>query len=172
MEFWDVYDENRRLTGKTVRRDVDPLGEGEYHLVVHVCVFSSEEKLLLQRRAQEHGRFGGLWDVTAAGSAVAGETPRQAAERELKEEMGLALPLGRPSFTVNFDKGFDDVFLTVHDVGLSALVLQEEEVCDAKWATAEEVFAMHAAGAFVPYRAGFLQTLFELKGKCKGALKL
>lgn len=171
MELWDVYDEYRRPTNKTVRRDVDTLGTGEYHLVVHICVFSSDGKLLLQRRAQGHGKFGGLWDVTAAGSAVAGETSKQAAERELKEEMGLVLPLGRASFTVNFEKGFDDIFLTRRDVALSSLVFQKEEVCDAKWATAEEVFAMRAEGLFIPYRIGFLQMLFDLKGKFEGVLE-
>lgn len=168
MELWDVYDENRRPTGKTVRRDIDELGEGEYHLVVHVCVFSSDDKLLLQRRAYGHGKYGGLWDVTAAGSAIAGETPRQAAQRELKEEVGLGLPLGRAAFTVNFDKGFDDVFLTRGDVALSSLVLQKEEASDARWATEEEVFAMHAAGEFMPYRTSFLQALFQLKGQFYG----
>ena len=168
MELWDVYDESRRPTGRTAVRDVTPLGAGEYHLVVHICVFSSDGKMLIQRRAQGHGKFGGLWDVTAGGSALAGETSRQAAERELKEEMGIALRLPRPSFTANFAKGFDDVYLVQADIPLSSLVFQKEEVSDAKWATAEEIFAMRAEGTFIPYRIGFLQTLFDLKGKFEG----
>ena len=34
-EFWDIYDAERRLTGKLHRRG-DTLPEGEYHLVVHI----------------------------------------------------------------------------------------------------------------------------------------
>ena len=168
MELWDVYDEFRRPTGKTVRRGADPLKEGEYHLVVHICVFSSDGKLLVQHRAKEHGKHGGLWDVTAGGSAVAGETSKQAAQRELKEEMGISLRLPRPAFTANFAQGFDDVYLVQADIPLSSLVFQKEEVSGAKWATAEEVFAMRAEGTFIPYRIGFLQTLFDLKGKSEG----
>ena len=36
-EFWDIYDENRNLTGKIHERG-KPLAKGEYHLVVHIWV--------------------------------------------------------------------------------------------------------------------------------------
>ncbi len=160
MELWDIYDENRRPTGRTAVRDVTPLGAGEYHLVVHIAVFSAEGKMLIQRRAL-HKSAGGLWDITAGGSAIAGESSADAAKRELFEELGLSLPLPRPAFTVNFSSGFDDVFLVRAEPQLSSLVLQEEEVCDAKWATEEEILAMLDEGLFVTYRRHFLQLLFE-----------
>lgn len=163
MELWDIYDEERRKTGRTAIRDVTPLAEGEYHLVVHVCVFSSDGKMLIQRRAQEKN-YGGLWDVTAGGSALAGETSKQAAERELMEEMGISLRLPRPSFTANFERGFNDVFLTQADIPLSSLVFQKEEVSGAKWATREEVFQMLADGTFVPFRKCFLEMIFGMNG--------
>ena len=52
------------------------------------------------------------------GGVDAGETSRQAAEREVREELGLALDLSgvRPSVTVNFDGGFDDFFLVERDL--------------------------------------------------------
>ena len=43
-EIWDVYDKERNLTGQTHRRG-DPLAPGEYHLVVHICIFNSQGKL-------------------------------------------------------------------------------------------------------------------------------
>lgn len=161
MELWDIYDEDRRPTGRYAVRDVTPLQPGEYHLVVHVCVFSRDGKLLIQRRALGRKSAGGLWDITAGGSAVAGETSLQAAQRELKEEVGLSLELPRPFFTINFPVGFDDVYLVQADPDLSELVLQEEEVCDAKWATEEEVLTLLDAGLFVKYRRHFLELLFE-----------
>ena len=55
MELWDVYDEERRLTGRTmVRGEAYP--EDGYHLVVHMCVFNSRGEMLLQRR-QRIGRI-------------------------------------------------------------------------------------------------------------------
>lgn len=42
MELWDVYDKKRKLTGKVIRRGIDPLQEGEYHLVVHIWIKQSD----------------------------------------------------------------------------------------------------------------------------------
>ena len=46
-------------------------------------------------------------DISAAGSALAGEPSYQAAEREVLEEIGAKLELKniRPYFTINFEEG-------------------------------------------------------------------
>ena len=49
MEHWDIYNADRIPTGKTIERDT-PLQKGEYHLVVHVCIFNSDGELLIQKR--------------------------------------------------------------------------------------------------------------------------
>lgn len=164
MEIWDIYDEERRKTGRTAVRDATPLSEGEYHLVVHVCIFSADGKMLIQQRAHEKS-YGGLWDVTAGGSALAGETSKQAAERELFEEVGIRAALPRPTLTVLFARGFDDVFLLRRDCDPAALVLQKEEVCGVKWATQEEIASLIREGKFVQYREHFIPLLFEMVGK-------
>ena len=45
-----------------------------------------------------------MWDLTAAGSALQGESSWQAAEREVAEEIGLKIDLSnkRPIFSINF----------------------------------------------------------------------
>ena len=109
MEMVDLYDENRLPLGRTAERYA-PKGEGEYRVVVHICVFDSRGRLLIQQRSREKAVWPEAWDVSAAGGVDAGETSRQAAEREFREELGVALDLTgvRPSCTVNFDGGFDD----------------------------------------------------------------
>ena len=111
MEMVDLYDENRLPLGRTAERYA-PKGEGEYRVVVHICVFDSRGRLLIQQRSREKAVWPEAWDVSAAGGVDAGETSRQAAEREFREELGVALDLTgvRPSCTVNFDGGFDDFF--------------------------------------------------------------
>lgn len=32
-EIWDIYDENRNKTGKTILRSEHPRSENEYHLI-------------------------------------------------------------------------------------------------------------------------------------------
>lgn len=114
MELWDVYDIDRQKTGKLAQRvNGKSMPEGEYHLVVHICLFNAKGQLLIQQRQLDKIGYPGLWDVTAAGSALAGENSASAAARELWEEMGIRHDFHgeRPFYTINFPDGFDDVYL-------------------------------------------------------------
>lgn len=164
MELVDLYDENRVPLGKTAERHA-PKGPGEYRTVVHVCAFDSRGRLLIQRRTEEKALWPGRWDVSIGGGVDAGETSRQAAEREFREELGYPLDLGdlRPSVTVNFDGGFDDFFILQKDLDLSTLVLQREEVAEVRYVTGEEIERMRREGSFIPYPDGFLPFLFAMR---------
>ena len=88
MEIWDVYDINRnRIEGRTSVRGSDDMTDNEFHLVVFSVVCDSEGRLLCSMR-DRNKMFGGTWEF-CGGSALSGETSRQAAERELLEETGL-----------------------------------------------------------------------------------
>ena len=163
MESWDAYDINRIPTGKSVIRG-EKHPEGLYHMVVHIAIFNSEGKLLIQQRCTQKPTFPEKWDVTVGGSALCGETSQMAMRRELRE---LALDIDfsaiRPRLTVNFEDGFDDYYLITKDVELSQLRFQPEEVMDARWATLEEVCAMIDSGEFIPFMKSFIALLFEMR---------
>ena len=86
MEFNDVYDSQRNLTGKVHRRG-SHWQPGEYGLVVCVWVYDGRGHLLLTRRAKGKS-FAGTWE-NSGGAAKAGEDSRQAIVRELYEETGI-----------------------------------------------------------------------------------
>lgn len=162
MELVDLYDENRIPLGKTGER-MDPRKPGEYRMVVHVCVFDSAGRFLIQQRSRKKYSLPGRWDVSAAGGVDAGETSRQGAEREFREELGFPLDLSgvRPSITVNFDGGFDDFYIVQRDIPIESLTLQAEEVSAVRWATLEEVLAMTDSGDFIRYPKSFLTFLYQ-----------
>ena len=166
MELVDLYDENRVPLGKTAER-YSKKGPGEYRMVVHICVFDRQGRLLVQKRTQNKNSWPGCWDVSAAGGVDAGETSRQGAEREFREELGYPLDLTgkRPVATVNFPGGFDDFYLVEQDLELDAQTLQTEEVEQVRWVTEEELLAMLDAGTFISYPRSFLQFLFAMRGK-------
>jgi isopentenyldiphosphate isomerase len=161
-EIWDLYDKNRNLTGRKHRR-CDPLESGEYHLVVHVCIFNSKNELLVQRRQPWKTGWPDMWDLSVGGSAVTGDDSQKAAERETKEELGIDIDLSdeRPHFTINFKHGFDDYYMITKDVEISELQLQADEVQDAKWVNKDELQQMIMEGIMVPYF--FLDMIFEIK---------
>lgn len=85
MERWDLYTKDRAKTGRTmVRGEEQPAGT--YRIVVNICIFNSRGEMLIQQRQPFKSGWSNLWDITAGGHAVAGETSAIAAERELREE--------------------------------------------------------------------------------------
>lgn len=164
MEIWDLYDRDRIPTGETHQRG-KPLPQGRYHMVVHVVIFNTKGEMLIQQRQPFKEGWPNLWDITVGGSAVAGDSSRTAAEREVLEEIGLPLDLSgeQPRLTVPFDVGFDDIYILTRDVDLTALRLQESEVQAVKWADEAEVLAMLSDGRFIPYHRSFIELLFALK---------
>ena len=164
MELWDLYDRDRQLLGRTMARG-EKQPEGTCHLVVHICLFNSRGEMLIQQRQSFKSGWSNFWDLTVGGSAVAGESSRTAAEREVREELGLSLSLKgvRPALTVHFDQGFDDVYVLEREVDPAGLTLQSEEVQAVRWASLPEIMEMVRAGAFIPYHESLLELLFILR---------
>ena len=67
-EIWDIYDENRNRTGKTVIRE-KAWGFEKYHLIVHVGIFDQDGRMLIQKRQKTKAAWPDLWEVSAGGSA-------------------------------------------------------------------------------------------------------
>ena len=166
MELWDVYDIDRNGKNKTMVRG-EPFQKGDYHLVIHVCVFNSRNEMLIQQRQPFKQGWPNLWDITVGGSATQGDTSQSAAERETMVEIGLPLDLKgvRPHLTINFRNGFDDIYLIQKDVDITRLTLQYEEVQRVKWASKEEVLFLLEQGEFIPYYPSLIQLLFDMQGK-------
>lgn len=161
MELFDLYTAEREKTGKTmVRGDRTP--DGYYRLVVHVCIFDREGRMLIQQRQPFKQGWSNLWDISVGGSAVAGDSSRSAAERETLEELGLAIDLTdeRPSMTLYWENGFDDYYLLTMDLDLNTLRLQPEEVQAVRWAGKEEILQMIDDGRFIPYDKSQIELLF------------
>ena len=150
-ELWDVYDENRQLTGRLHPRGV-PLQPGEYHLSAHIWIRASNGEFLLTKRSPNKG-FPNLWECTG-GSALAGDDSLSAALREVREETGLILypENGRRISTARIDDYFRDIWLFEQDFDLEDVVLLEGETCDKMRADKETILQMHRDGTLVPYR--------------------
>lgn len=141
MEYNDIYDKERRLTGRLHRRGT-PWEKGEYGLVVCVWVYDGQGKLLLTRRAPEKS-FAGTWE-NSGGAAQAGESSLEAITRELQEETGIAAsPEEFELLSSQRDRNAHyDFYCLKKAIPLEQVVLQPGETDDAKWVTFEQVHEM------------------------------
>ncbi len=163
MELWDLYTKDREKLGETMARG-SKHPEGKYRLVVHMAIFNSRGDMLIQQRQSDKFGWPNMWDISASGSVISGETTCIAAERELGEELGLSLSFAnrRPALTVHFPEGLGDVFVLQEEVDLSTLTLQKEEVQAVRWADEAEILCMIEEDAFIPYHKDFIGLLFYL----------
>ncbi|MBO5317626.1 MAG: NUDIX domain-containing protein [Oscillospiraceae bacterium] len=145
MEYMDVYDKDRQLTGKIHRRGT-PWRRGEYGLVVCVWVYDGHGRLLLTRRAPEKS-FSGTWE-NSGGAAQAGETSRQAMARELLEETGIrAEPEEFELIATDRDRTCHyDFYCLKRDVPVEEVVLQPGETDGVRWATFPQVHELIGEG--------------------------
>ena len=162
MELLDVYNGSRERTGRTIPRGGE-IRPGERLLVVHVCVMNDRDEMLIQHRQTTKERYPGCWDLSAGGFVQSGETSEDAVLRELREELGIRVGKEALSFlfTEPFSYVLDDFYLVRCNVPLSSLVLQPEEVSEARWASQDEIETLISDGRFVDYSLSCIRRVFD-----------
>lgn len=151
-ELWDVYDANRKKTGKTVERGTKPI-EGEYHVVVEGIIINSQNEILVSQRAK-HKEHGLCWECNG-GSILKGETSLEGILRELKEELGLVFTKKEAMYLKEVRRDivpqdFKDLWVFRKDVRLEDISFPDGETVDAKWVTIEEFEQMRKRGELNP----------------------
>jgi 16S rRNA (adenine1518-N6/adenine1519-N6)-dimethyltransferase len=92
-EQFPVVDKNDRISGYASRSEVH--GNNLLHRAVHILIFNHAGDVYLQQRSRWKDRHPLKWDSSAAGHVSAGENYDETARRELKEELGVDVPLER-----------------------------------------------------------------------------
>lgn len=144
MEWIDVLTPEGAPTEQVMTK-AEVHAQGAWHRAAHVWVQNDQGHLLLQLRSPHKENDPNLWDVSVAGHVSAGESPRLSAQREVAEEIGLAITAGelqplfvlREARTLNqgryLDREFHHVFLLRRSPDLAQLTLQAEEVAAVRW---------------------------------------
>lgn len=167
MEYWDIYDADKKVTGRTMKRNDWCLKNGEYHLTVLGVIARKNGTFLITKRVMTKAWAPGWWEVSG-GAAQAGETSEEAVRREVKEETGLDVREAEGGYLFTYkrenpgegDNYFVDVYRFVMDVKEEDLYLQEEETDGYMFATLEQVKEFAEQGIFLHYDS--IRKAFEL----------
>ena len=143
MEKWDAYNESmNRIEGMSIVRG-EPIPNGYFHLVCEILVRHTDGSYLLMQR-DTRKPFGGLWEASAGGSALQGESPKECAIRELEEETGIrATEMVEVGKLLHYGyKSYVVEFLCITDVDKDSIRLQEGETIAYKWISGKELLEM------------------------------
>ncbi len=177
-ELFDITDENGFVTGKTVTRS-EAHDKGIMHRTVHIWIVrkgGESYQVLLQKRSANKDSFPFMYDTSSAGHIQAGDEPLESAKRELFEELGISADEGDLTYAGRFHISYEMefhgnmfrdnevAFVYVYEkpVDETKLVLQAEEVEEARWFDIEDVIegCKHRDGTFcVPIEG--LETLMK-----------
>ena len=91
IEYLEVMDEDNQVIGILDRKEIH--AKGLRHRSVHIFIFNTQGYLYLQKRSPHKDQYPEHWDTSAAGHTDPGESPMEAAQRELMEELGLEVTL-------------------------------------------------------------------------------
>jgi len=138
-ELVDVYDKNRNITGKIIKRkDIESLSDDEYIVTVHCFIINSSKQILLTQRSLNKSR-GGKWEDTHGG-LQSGETSILGIKRELKEEIGIDIKNNELKLIKTFKRKnkFRDIYIVKKDIPIYAFKCNTDEVMDCKYVTLEQ----------------------------------
>ncbi|MCD7739092.1 MAG: NUDIX hydrolase [Lachnospiraceae bacterium] len=143
MEIWDAYDESFQLISDITLVRGEAIPDGIYHLVCDIIVRHTDGTYLLMQRDYRKP-YGGMWEASAGGSALRGESSRECAVRELKEETGIISDdlheLGR--VVHHSHQSIYAEYLCVTDQSKDSIILQDGETQAYKWVDRDELINM------------------------------
>lgn len=167
MEFWDIYDKDKKLTGRTMKRNDFTLKDDEYHLTVLGVIMTSDHRFLITKRVMTKRWAPGWWEVSGGG-VMAGETSEEAVRREVLEETGLDVSGAKGGYVFSYrrdnpgegDNYFVDIYRFEMEFEESDLKLQTAETDGYMLASVEEIKTFAEQGIFLHYDS--IKQVFEV----------
>ena len=161
MEKRDLYDVNRKLTGKTICKG-EPIPPNNYITVVLAFIQNSKGEFLIQKRSiQKDGKYG-----STGGHPKSGETSIQGMCTEIKEEIGLTVNEEELQLIYSGREDSAQVFFDIYylkkDFDIKDLVLQKDEVDFVKWFSLSDIKQLINDGLFLENHAEEVYRMIDI----------
>lgn len=160
MELWDIYDRDKKKTGRTMKRNDWNMKPGEFHLTVLGVIRHTDGRYLITKRVMTKAWAPGCWEVSG-GAAQAGEDSLTAVKREILEETGIDVSSFDGGYVFSYqrenpeekDNYFVDIYRFTGDFTEADIKMQEGETDGYMLATAEEIRALGEQDKFLHYNS-------------------
>lgn len=162
-EWFDIVDEENQVISKATRQECHN-GSKLLHPVVHIHIFNSDKKLLLQKRCMDKDIQPGKWDTSIGGHIQSGEVLEDAVAREALEEAGIKIEfphlvlLDTYVYESDVEKELVHSYAYVYD---GPITFQESEIDEMRFFDFDEVNDLIAHDFTTP---NFVQEFALLRG--------
>lgn len=140
-EELDIVNDYDEVIGQASRQEIHD--KKLPHRAVHLFVVGSDRKMLLQKRSEKKPTWPGAWDSAVSGHVTAGQTYREAIDREQQEEIGVTTPLPLvPLMHVGGNDALEMEWVTLYIsalLRLPALQPDPEEISEMRWWNLDEL---------------------------------
>ncbi len=142
MEIWDAYYENKTLANKKIVKG-QKIPKGLFHLIAETLVKHVDGTYLVMQRDYHKQDNPGLFEGSAGGSVLSGESAEEGALREVREETGLTPTKVTPIYEFKYlDEGVIALgFIAEVSENKNNVKYQKGETIAHKWLTLTELKA-------------------------------
>ncbi|MBI3071849.1 MAG: (deoxy)nucleoside triphosphate pyrophosphohydrolase [Deltaproteobacteria bacterium] len=128
-------------------------GDPKPRKIVVAALVEQDGKVLVTRRRTD-GAMGGLWEFPG-GKVEPGENPRAALVREIREELGVEIGVGKPVDVVHHIYEAFELLMIVFECVITRGEVSPLEVAEARFVPRRELTALE----FLPADVGLVDAL-------------
>ncbi len=149
-EIFDIVDEDDQIIGQATRDQVH--GQPDLiHRVAHVLVFNSRRELYLQKRGLNKDVQPGKWDTSVGGHVDRGESYREAAMREMKEELGIHPGQIRFLYKYQHSNDFESEYVSTYTCTWDSIIqVNKSEIEEGRFWEIDKILRQSESGVFTP----------------------
>jgi len=133
-ELFYLVDEEDKVIGTIIRSKAHS-NKNAIHRSISIIAINDKNQMLLQKRSKLKDTFPGFWTLSVTGHVTYGQTYKEAARRELFEELRIKIPL-KFLRKILLKMTRETEYSAVYEImpkGIPSLVADPDEIDEVGW---------------------------------------
>ncbi|HUS52109.1 MAG TPA: NUDIX domain-containing protein [Candidatus Bathyarchaeia archaeon] len=137
-EIFDLVDQDDQVIGQATRGECHR-DKSLVHRCIGILVFNDQGMLFLQKRSLSKDLQPGLWALSVGGHPKSGQTYKEGAKKEMKEELGIEAPIEKITKYCYQGETETEMFVVYKTVHNGPFTLHPEEIEKGQFFSLEDL---------------------------------